>query len=89
MLAPKEVLVKARDYLGEVVPDFAALDPKVDEMVLTPDSSVWKITFFAHSGDNPKNASLADIVRRQRIEKEVAVAADNGNLIAVRTPAPF
>lgn len=89
MLAPKEVLGKARAYLGEVVPDFAALDPKVEEMILAPDSSVWKITFSAHRGENPEAASLADIVRRQRIEKEVAVTADDGNLIAVRTPAPF
>lgn len=89
MLTPKEVIVKARDYLGEVIPDFAALDPKIEEMVLTPDSSEWKITFFAYSEKGPNDISLADILRRQRIEKVVSVAAENGDLIAVRNPAPF
>jgi hypothetical protein len=89
MLAPSEALDKARIYLGEIIPEFAALDPNVEEMVLAPDSSAWKITFYAHSGDNPKTLSLADIVRRQRIEKVVSVGADDGTLIAVRNPPPF
>lgn len=92
MLAPKEVIVKARDYLGEVIPDFAALDPKVEEMVLAPDSSEWRVTFlaYAHGKDeNAKDATLGDILRRQRIEKVVSVAAENGSLIAVRNPALY
>jgi len=55
MLAPSEALNKARVYLDEVVPDFAALQPKVDEMVLAPDSSKWIITFFAQTGENRKS----------------------------------
>ena len=46
MLAPSEVLVKARIYLDEVLPEFAALEPKVDEMVLTPDSFQVDYHFF-------------------------------------------
>ncbi len=91
MLAPSEVLVKARTYLGEVIPDFAALDPKVDEMQLSKDLADmrrWVITFYAHSGDNPKVGSLADVIRRQRIEKVVSVDAEDGHLISVSNPGP-
>jgi hypothetical protein len=89
MLAADEVIGKARNYLEQVIPDFAALDPKVEEMVLAPDSSEWKITFYAHTDDNPKVATLADLIRRRRIEKVVSVAAEDGALIAVRNPPPF
>jgi hypothetical protein len=88
MLAPSEVIDKARTYLGEVVPEFAALQPKVEEMVRVPNSSEWKITFYAHSGDNPQVTTLADLMRRQRIEKVVFIGADDGSLIAVRNPPP-
>lgn len=86
MLAPSEVIGKARSYLGEVIPDFAALEPKVEEMVLAPDSSEWKITFSAHTAEKPN--SLAHIIR-QRIEKVVSVGANDGSLISVRNPPPF
>ena len=86
MLAPSEALGKARIYLGEVIPDFAALEPRVEEMVLAPDSSEWKITFSAYD-EKEKPSSLAHILR-QRIEKVVSVGAD-GAFIAVRNPHPF
>lgn len=89
MLDAKDVVLKARNYLGEVMPDFAALDPKVDEMVVMQDRPVWKITFYAYSGeDTGKAASIADIVRRNRIEKEVLIGANDGSLIAVSNPQP-
>jgi len=91
MLAPREVLGKARTYLEEVVPDFAALEPKVDEMQLAkylPDSQRWVITFYAHSGESGKVASLADVIRRQRIEKVVSVDPEDGHLISVSNPGP-
>jgi hypothetical protein len=89
MLEPSEVLVKARIYLGEVLPEFAALEPKVDEMVLTPDSSKWIITFFAKPEGERKAETIADLLSRPRIEKVVSVASDDGSLVAVRNPAPF
>jgi phage pi2 protein 07 len=87
MLAPSEVLVKARVYLGEVIPEFAALEPKVDEMVLTKDSSKWEITFIARSGGNPKAETVADLLSNPRIEKVISVTADDGSLVAVRNPS--
>jgi hypothetical protein len=90
MLAPGEAVEKARGYLGEVVPEFAAMNPKVEEMVLTPDSSEWKITFYVYSGDpNAKVTSLADLMRPRKIEKVVSIAQKDGTLIAVRNPPPF
>lgn len=89
MLAPSEVLVKARIYLDEVLPEFAALEPKVDEMVLTPDASKWIITFFAKTGGDRKAETVADLLSNPRIEKVVSVASDDGSLVAVRNPAPF
>ncbi|HKN23188.1 MAG TPA: hypothetical protein VJX73_17315 [Terracidiphilus sp.] len=86
MLAPGEVIDKARTYLGEVVPEFAALKPKIEEMALDSRSSEWKIIFFAYRGDNPNVATVADLLRRQRIEKVVYVGADDGSLIAVKNP---
>jgi hypothetical protein len=86
MLAPSEALVKARIYLGEVIPEFAALEPKVDEMVLANNSSRWEITFYARSGTNPKPATVADLFNNPRIEKVVAVNAEDGALLAVTNP---
>jgi phage pi2 protein 07 len=89
MLAPNEVLVKARVYLGEVIPEFAALEPKVEEMVLAHDSSTWNITFYARSKNISKPETVADMLSNPRIEKVVSVAANDGALIAVRNPAQF
>jgi hypothetical protein len=90
MLAPGEVIEKARGYLGEIVPDFAAMNPKVEEMVLTPDSSEWKITFYVYTGDlNAKAVSLADLMKPRKLEKVVSIAPEDGALIAVRNPPPF
>ncbi|MGA2167628.1 MAG: hypothetical protein ABSG62_05410 [Terracidiphilus sp.] len=90
MLAPNEVLSKARVYLGEVVPDFAALQPKVDEMVLSLDKSSWIITFSAQTGGNTKAETIADILKNRRIEKQVLIAVEDGSLVAVRNPpVPF
>jgi phage pi2 protein 07 len=89
MLAPSEALVKARVYLGEVIPEFAALDPKVEEMVLAHDSSMWNITFYARNVNSQKPTTVADMLSNPRIEKVVAVRADDGTLIAVRNPPPF
>jgi hypothetical protein len=76
--------------LGEVIPDFAALQPKVEEMVLESDSSKWDITFSALSSPEktPEN-TLADLLRLRRIRKIVSIAANDGSLIAVKNPAPF
>ena len=49
MLAPSELIGKAQSYLGEIIPDFAALDPRVEEMVLDKKSASWNITFCALS----------------------------------------
>jgi hypothetical protein len=92
MLEPKEVLGKARSYLVELVPEFAELGPKVEEMSLGLDihgNPRWKITFYAYSGDTGEPNSLADLVRRQRIEKVVSVASDDGSLLALENPSPF
>jgi hypothetical protein len=90
MIAPSEAINKARIYLGEVIPEFASLEPKVEEMVLAPDSSEWKITFYAlSSGEKAKATSLADLLSLHRIEKVVSVGAEDGSLIAVRNPSPF
>lgn len=93
MLEPKEVLGKARKYLVDVIPEFAQLDPKVEEMSLGQDilgNSRWRITFYAYSDKDGDPNSLADLVRRQRIEKVVSVASDDGALIAVEnTSSPF
>lgn len=87
MLPPNEVVEKARSYLGQVVPEFAALNPKVDEMVLTPESPEWRITFYVREGDvNPEPKSLADILRYNKILKTVVVGANDGSLIAIRNP---
>ena len=87
MLAPKEALGKARTYLGEVIPDFAELDPKVEEMVLAQEGKRWRITFLAYRGEEGEANSLAGLLRRQRIEKVVSIASDDGSLLAVENPS--
>ena len=89
MLEASEVVAKARFYLHEIMPEFTELGPKVEEMVLSPDSSRWKVTFVAHMPDAPKAESLAELLSRKTIEKVVDVGASDGALIAVRNPVPF
>jgi hypothetical protein len=92
MLEPKEVIGKARKYLADIMPDFAELDPKVEEMNLGQDllgKSRWRITFYAYPPESGEPNSLADLVRRQRIEKVVSVAPDNGSLISIDNAPPF
>jgi hypothetical protein len=90
MLAPSEVIGKAQSYLGEVIPDFAALDPSVEEMVLDKNSANWTITFCALSSpEKSQENSLADLLRFHKIRKIVSIGAEDGSFIAVRNPAPF
>jgi hypothetical protein len=87
MLAPSEAIGKARTYLDEVVPDFAAMEPHVDEMVLDKQSSNWKITFAAMSGpEKTRENTLADLLRLHKIRKVVYVGAEDGSLLAVQNP---
>ena len=86
MLAPKDAIEKARGYLEDVVPDFAALHPQVEEILRTPDSSEWKITFYAHTGSSAEAPTLADLIARRRIEKVVSVSSQDGSLISVSNP---
>lgn len=88
MLAPREAIEKARGYLGEVIPEFAALGPEVEEIERSPDSSQWRVTFYAHTGDDSQPATLAELLKRRRIEKVVSVSAQDGTLIAVTNPLP-
>ncbi|MGA2249703.1 hypothetical protein [Terracidiphilus sp.] len=87
MLEPRAAVDKARGYLLEIVPDFAKLDPKVEEMTRRPDAPEWTITFFVNVGKDQKAESLADLISRQRIEKVVRVAAENGELISITNPS--
>jgi hypothetical protein len=90
MLAPSEVIGRAQSYLGEVIPQFAELDPTVEEMVLDNDSANWNITFCALSSpEKTDENSLAGLLRLHKIRKVVSIKADNGALVAVRNPAPF
>ena len=90
MLAPSEVIGKAQSYLGEVIPDFAALEPRVEEMELDKNSANWNITFCALSSpEKTHENSLADLLRLHKIRKIVSIGADDGSFIAVRNPTPF
>jgi hypothetical protein len=90
MLAPSEVIDKAHSYLSEVIPDFAALHPSVEEMVLDKESANWNITFCALGGsEKTQENTLADLLRLHKIRKIVSVGVNDGSFIAVRNPAPF
>lgn len=82
MIGPKDAIDKAREYLSDVLPEFAALQPKVDEIVRMPDA--WKVTFYAYTGEGA--ATLGDLLARRRIEKVVSVSAQDGALEAVSNP---
>jgi phage pi2 protein 07 len=84
MLAVAEVIGKARTYLGEVVPEFAALQPKVEEAEFSKELSNWTVTFSLPEGSNRKAASLADLLRNPRSAKAVSLEAEDGTLIAVK-----
>jgi hypothetical protein len=90
MLAPNEAIGKAQSYLGEVIPYFAALDPRVEEMVLDKSSANWNITFCAlNSPEKSQDNTLADLLRFRKIRKIVSIGAEDGSFIAVRDPASY
>lgn len=89
MLEPKDVVGKARVYLGEILPDFAALQPQVEEMVLDQQSDSWMITFAALGHEENAGKTLADLLKVQKLRKVVRVGAEDGVLLAVRNPVPF
>lgn len=88
MLDATQAMEKARKYLEEFVPDFAAMNLKVEEIALTPDSSAWRIVFYGYSHPRSEPATLADLLRFRRTEKEVSVSAQDGALIGISNPLP-
>lgn len=89
MLEPKEVVGRARKHLADIMPEFAELDPKVEEIRLGQDAlgnARWWITFSAHLENSGEPNSLADLVKRRRIEKVVSIAPDSGSLISIDNP---
>ncbi len=89
MLDAGQAMEKARKYLGEFVPDFAAMELKVEEIALTPDSSAWKITFYGYIHPRSEPASLADLLRYRRTEKIVSISSQDGALIGISNPQPL
>lgn len=90
MLEPKEAVGRARQFLADIMPEFAELDPKVEEIRLGQDAlgnPRWWITFYAHPEINGEPNSLADLVKQRRIEKVVSIAPDNGSLISIDNPS--
>jgi hypothetical protein len=88
VIAAKEAIRMALGYLQEVVPEFSMLEPQVEEIVRSSDSSVWTITFSALTGDNSKAKTLAELLRFRRVRKVVSVSTKDGALISVTNPLP-
>jgi hypothetical protein len=88
VIAAKDAIQKALGYLQEVVPEFAALEPQVEEIVRSSNSAVWTITFSALTGDDSKAKTLAELLRFRRIRKVVSVSTEDGALISVTNPLP-
>jgi len=79
---------KAQEYLQQFIPDFAALDPKVDEITLAPNGSTWIIGLYAYAGDQSQAATLAELLKFRRIRKVVVISAEDGSLLGISNPAP-
>jgi len=70
--------------LGKVMPEYAALNPEIEEFERSQDGSLWNVTFRAKNPD-------ADINGRGNVfypyrDKIVQIQASNGDLIAIRNP---
>ena len=86
MLDVSEAVGKARTYLSVIMPEFAELRPQVEEMELSPDNSMWNITFSAPIGGH-KTESVADLFTPRYTWKVVALSTNDGSLIAVTNPS--
>jgi len=96
MITPSDAIGMGRGYLAEVVPDFYALNPVVDEILLVPKrgdqaNGEWRVFFTAKIEEKPKKRpeTLADVIRTRKIDKMVALDAEEGALIAVRNGSSF
>jgi len=86
MIDAKEAIDIAETKLPVLVPAFAALQPHVEEIQQSKDGQVWVITFRAKNPD-PKSDSPYGGSFIAYIEKEVRVAANSGDLLAVLNPS--
>ena len=78
-----ETAVKiATAQLGKVMPDYAALNPSIEEFELSADGSVWNVTFRAKNPDaTPYSASFYPYR-----DKLVQIQTSDGELLAIKNP---
>ena len=81
--APKAVEI-AHQSLETLVPAFASLNPRVEEIEQSMNDNTWVITFRA---DNPEPSGKTSGLSRvyfPYVEKVVLVTMDSGDLLAIR-----
>ncbi len=78
-----ETAVKiALSELAKVMPDYLALNPRVEEFERSDDGKLWNVTFRAK---NPDQGEVHNVFYPYR-DKLVQIQTSNGELIAIRNP---
>jgi hypothetical protein len=87
MVTIVEAVETAKENLAKIMPDFAKLEPNVEEFGISKDGDEWIITFRARNDDPSDSASGTNAVFIPFVEKVVRVGASNGQLLSVRNPS--
>lgn len=82
----RDAIARAKTYIGEVFADQRASDLRLEEVEFDEPHDRWNVTisFLRGSGESP-STFLEEIARRQRTYRSVAVAADSGKMISIKS----
>jgi hypothetical protein len=73
--------------LDEIMPEYVALHPDVEEFQLYPDSDRWEITFRAKNPEPSNGSRGLGSVFFPFVYKVVSVSASDGSLISIKNPS--
>lgn len=86
MVSINEAVATSKKVLDEIMPEYVALNPDVEEFQLSPDSGKWEITFKAKNPEPSNGSRGLGSVFFPFAYKVVSVSASDGSLISIRNP---
>ena len=86
MVSIKEAVDKSKKILDEVMPEYVALNPDVEQFQLSSDGGKWEITFKAKNPEPTNGSRGLGSVFFPFVYKVVSVSTSDGFLISVRNP---
>lgn len=84
MVAIGQAVESSKQVLGQVMPEFAHLDPEIEEFQLDDDQGLWIITFRARNPQPRGEGESFGTFFAPYIEKVATVSTSDGKLLSIR-----